>query len=100
MLLLVGGSNVLPGEGERALAGEPDVDDLAVGGVADPDLGERVVAFVVAGRDAETSSVEARLRARAESELAGYKRPREYRFLDELPRNAMGKLDRRALARD
>ncbi len=97
-LILVGGSNVLPGEVEHALAGEREVNELAVAGVADSDLGERVVAFVVADRNAETSGVEARLRVRAESELAAYKRPREYRFLDELPRNAMGKLDRRALA--
>lgn len=97
-LILVGGSNVLPGEVERALEGEARVEEIAVAGVPDPDLGEHVVAFVVAQRGADAAAVEASLRMRAESELASYKRPREYLFLAELPRNAMGKLDRRALA--
>lgn len=98
-LILVGGSNVIPGEVERALQGDPGVDELAVAGVPDADRGELVGAFVIARPDAEPIALEARLRARASEGLARYKQPRLYRFVDSLPRNAMGKVDRRALAR-
>jgi malonyl-CoA/methylmalonyl-CoA synthetase len=96
-LIIVGGSNVLPGEVEGALASDPGVDELAAVGLPDPDRGEIVGLFVVARGDEPTSKVEARLRERAEHELAPYKRPRQIRFISELPRNPMGKLDRKAL---
>jgi malonyl-CoA/methylmalonyl-CoA synthetase len=96
-LILVGGSNVLPGEVEAPLAELPGVAELAVAGLPDPDRGELVAAFVVAAAGADTGALEAELRARAERELAPYKRPRRYCFIDELPRNALGKIDRRAL---
>ena len=99
-LIIVGGSNVLPGEVEHALAGAEGVDELAAAGVPDADRGEIVGAFVVpqAGHDpAALRALETRLRERADRELAPYKRPRVYRFLAELPRNAMGKVDRRSL---
>ena len=96
-LIIVGGSNVLPGEVEHALAGVDGVDELAAAGVADPDRGEIVAAYVVAQPGTDPAALEAALRERAERELASYKRPRSYRFLRELPRNAMGKLDRRRL---
>ncbi|MBW2282143.1 MAG: AMP-binding protein [Deltaproteobacteria bacterium] len=99
-LIIVGGSNVLPGEVEHALAGEPGVDELVAAGVPDADRGEIVGAFVVVhegGDPAALRELETRLRERAERELAPYKRPRLYRFLAELPRNAMGKVDRRSL---
>ena len=67
-------------------------------GLPDADRGERVAAFVVARTGASEREIESRLRECAAAELAPYKRPREYRFLDALPRNAMGKLDRRGLA--
>jgi malonyl-CoA/methylmalonyl-CoA synthetase len=96
-LILVGGSNVLPGEVERALAGEPGVEELAVVGVPHDDLGEVVAAFVVAPPGKDERGLERGLRERADSALAPYKRPRVYRFVSSLPRNAMGKIDRRAL---
>jgi malonyl-CoA/methylmalonyl-CoA synthetase len=96
-LIIVGGTNVTPGEVEHALAGDPDVDELAVAGMPDRDRGEVPAAFVVARGGADPRSIEARLRTRADAGLAPYKRPRVYRFLDALPRNAMGKIDRRAL---
>jgi malonyl-CoA/methylmalonyl-CoA synthetase len=100
-LIIVGGSNVLPGEVERALEGEPDVEELAVAGLRDPDRGEIVAAFVVPAAVADPRAIERRLRERAEAALAPYKRPRSYRFLAGLPRNPMGKMgkiDRRALS--
>jgi malonyl-CoA/methylmalonyl-CoA synthetase len=96
-LIIVGGSNVLPGEVEAGLAGVGGVDELAVAGLPDPDRGEVVAAFVVARAGADPATLEGELRARAERELAAYKRPRSYRFVAELPRNAMGKIDRRRL---
>jgi malonyl-CoA/methylmalonyl-CoA synthetase len=96
-LIIVGGSNVLPGEVERALQGEPDVEELAVAGLRDPDRGEIVAAFIVPAARADPRAIERRLRARAEAALAPYKRPHSYRFLGGLPRNPMGKIDRRAL---
>ena len=59
--------------------------------------GPVVAAFAVAEPGANTTAVERALRARAEQHLASYKRPRVYHFMDELPRNAMGKIDRSAL---
>jgi malonyl-CoA/methylmalonyl-CoA synthetase len=97
-LILVGGSNVLPGEVEGALAGEPGVDELVAAGLPDEDLGEVVAAFVVAHPGEEVRALERRLRARAEEKLSPYKRPRRYEFIDNLPRNGMGKVDRKALA--
>jgi malonyl-CoA/methylmalonyl-CoA synthetase len=97
-LIIVGGSNVLPGEVEVALAGVGGVDELAAAGVSDADRGEIVGAFVVARPGADPVEIERELRERAERELAAYKRPRSYRFLAELPRNAMGKVDRRKLS--
>ena len=63
-------------------------------GVPDPDLGERIAAFIVVREGQEPGAVEANLKARVEQDLAPYKRPRLYRFLDEIPRNAMGKVER------
>jgi malonyl-CoA/methylmalonyl-CoA synthetase len=96
-LILVGGSNVLPGEVERALRGVAGVEELAVAGLPDADRGEVVAAFVVAAPASDPAALEERLRERAEHELAAYKRPGRYRFVEALPRNAMGKVDRRAL---
>jgi malonyl-CoA/methylmalonyl-CoA synthetase len=96
-LIIVGGSNVLPGEVERALADVAGVDEVAAAGLADADRGEVVAAFVVAAESSSADELEARLRSAAEERLAPYKRPRHYRFVRELPRNAMGKIDRRAL---
>jgi malonyl-CoA/methylmalonyl-CoA synthetase len=96
-LIIVGGSNVLPGEVEHALAAEPGVDEIAAAGLPDPDRGEVVGVWVVAHAGSAPRELEQRLRERAERALAAYKQPRAYRFVASLPRNAMGKLDRKAL---
>ena len=98
-LIIVGGSNVLPGEVERALAEVAGVDELVAVGLPDPDRGEVVAVFVVPGGAQDEDRLERQLRAVAEETLASYKRPRAYRFLSELPRNAMGKVDRLSLRR-
>jgi malonyl-CoA/methylmalonyl-CoA synthetase len=97
-LIIVGGSNVIPGEVERALAEVPGVHELAAAGVPDTDLGEVVAVFVALRPDAVVDVVRENLERAAKTGLAGYKRPRRYEFVDELPRNAMGKIDRAKLA--
>jgi acyl-CoA synthetase (AMP-forming)/AMP-acid ligase II len=93
-LIIVGGTNVTPGEVEAVLELETGVHECAVAGLPDPDLGERIAAFIVPREGEEPAAVEARLRTRVEQDLAPYKRPRLYRFLSEIPRNAMGKVER------
>ncbi|RMD81316.1 MAG: hypothetical protein D6815_12125 [Candidatus Dadabacteria bacterium] len=96
-LIIVGGSNVTPGEVAAALEDVPGVAEIAAVGVPHEDLGE-VVGAVVAPRGGPRSSgmvraLEAALRRQAEQRLAPYKRPRRYVFVEEIPRNAMGKID-------
>lgn len=101
-LIITGGTNVSPVAVERVLEAEADprIAELAVAGVPDPELGERVVAFVVPAPGAEDfAALEAALRARAEAALPRAARPRAYRRAAALPRNALGKVLRGELAR-
>ena len=88
-LIKTGGFKVGAGEVEAALLEHPTVAEAAVAGLPDDDLGERVVAWVVPR--AETPAPE-ELSGYVAALLAPHKRPREIHFLDELPRNAMGKV--------
>ena len=88
-LIKTGGYKVGAGEIEVALLEHPGVREAAVTAAPDDDLGERIVAWVVPEDDAPA---ERELIDHVASELAPHKRPREVRFLDELPRNAMGKV--------
>jgi O-succinylbenzoic acid--CoA ligase len=94
-LIVTGGENVYPAEVEQALEAHPAVKECAVVGLPDADLGQRVAAIIVpAARAPSTNELDAHVR----STLAGYKVPRHYEFRDEpLPRNVLGKLQRRAL---
>ena len=91
-LVISGGVNVYPAEVENTLAEHPGAADVAVYGVPDEEWGQRVVAAVVGTATAEE------LDAWARQHLAPPKRPKEYHFLDELPRTATGKVLRRNLA--
>jgi len=95
-LIITGGFNVYPRDVEEVLRDHPGVADVAVVGVPDPEWGERVVACVVAVDNARATDATALL-AWAAERLAPYKRPREVRFVDGLPRNALGKVVRAAL---
>ncbi|NVB84408.1 MAG: AMP-binding protein [Kofleriaceae bacterium] len=92
-IIKCGGFKVGAGEVEEALLEHPAVAEAAVIGEPDPDLGERIIAFVVLRSPVEPAAIEnhvARL-------LSPHKRPREVRVLDALPRNAMGKVQKSAL---
>jgi len=92
-LIISGGYNVYPREVEEVLLGHPAVVDAAVVGAADAEWGERVCAFVVAGDDVTDAALADWCAAR----LAPYKRPRRWERIDEVPRNALGKVLRHAL---
>jgi long-chain acyl-CoA synthetase len=91
--------NLYPAEAEAALARHPAVADVAVIGVPDADLGEALHALVVVAPSPEASPTPAELDAFCRGRLAGPKCPRSYEIVDTVGRNAMGKLDKRALRR-
>jgi malonyl-CoA/methylmalonyl-CoA synthetase len=95
-LLKSGGFRIGAGEIESALLEHPAVDQAAVLGLPDDDLGERIVAWVVAADPSAPRDPDA-LIAHVARQLAPYKRPREVRYVDDLPRNAMGKVQKRLL---
>ena len=92
-LIKSGGYRVGAGEIETALLGHPGVAEVAVVGVPDDDLGQRIVAFVVG-----QASPEALIDYVAQ-QLSIHKRPREVRMVESLPRNAMGKVMKKELLR-
>ncbi|GAC66876.1 acyl-CoA synthetase [Gordonia soli] len=101
-LIKSGGYRIGAGEIETALLGHPAVREVAVIGVPDDDLGQRIVAYVVRepeGGEANSGASGAgdALIEHVGAELSRHKRPREIRFVDELPRNAMGKVQKKLL---
>jgi malonyl-CoA/methylmalonyl-CoA synthetase len=95
-LIKSGGFKIGAGEIEGALLEHPDVREAAVTGEPDPDLGERIVAWIVPVEGAEPSVDE--LADHVASLLAPHKRPRTVHLLDELPRNEMGKVQKQRLS--
>jgi acyl-CoA synthetase (AMP-forming)/AMP-acid ligase II len=94
-MIVSGGENVYPREVEDLLAKHPAVKDVAVIGVTDEQFGQRLRAFVVANDEPPVSDSE--LQEYVRDRLARFKVPREVEFLDELPRNASGKILKRNL---
>jgi malonyl-CoA/methylmalonyl-CoA synthetase len=92
-LIISGGYNVYPREVEDVLRGFPGVADVAVVGTPSDEWGEVVTAVVVRDGSLDTEA----LLAFAAGELAPFKRPRSVRFIDEIPRNALGKVLRSEL---
>jgi malonyl-CoA/methylmalonyl-CoA synthetase len=96
-LIKSGGYKIGAGEIESVLLEHAAVAEVAVAGLPDDDLGERVVAWVVS---ADGTRDDQALIAHVAALLSPHKRPREIRFVDELPRNALGKVMKPALVRD
>ncbi len=94
-MIVSGGENVFPREVEDLLSDHAAVEEAAVLGVEDEEFGQRLKAFVVirGGKQAD----EDELKGYVKANLAGYKVPKEVVFLDELPRNATGKVLKREL---
>ena len=95
-MIVSGGENVFPREVEDLLADHDAVKEVAIIGVDDDEYGQRLKAFVVLSDGKDLSEDEAKKHVK--SNLAGYKVPREVEFLDELPRNATGKVLKRELS--
>jgi fatty-acyl-CoA synthase len=94
-MIVSGGENVFPREVEDLLAGHEAVDEAAVIGVDDEKYGQALKAFVVT--TSSGSLDEEGAKKYVKENLAGYKVPREIEFIDELPRNATGKVVKREL---
>jgi fatty acid CoA ligase FadD36 len=92
-LIKSGGFRIGAGEIETSLLGHPGVQEAAVVGMPDEDLGQRIVAFVVGSSDLNTDE----LINFVAQDLSIHKRPREVRLVDALPRNAMGKVVKKQL---
>ncbi|MFH9690819.1 acyl-CoA synthetase [Streptomyces sp. NPDC017413] len=95
-LIKSGGYKIGAGEIENALLAHPGVREAAVTGEEDPDLGERVVAWVVAADPGSPPPAE-ELADHVAAQLAPHKRPRTVHYLDALPRNDLGKIMKRSL---
>ena len=93
-MIISGGINVFPGEVEEAVLSHPGVSECAVIGLPSEEWGQQITAFVIRAGDVTADDLAEHI---ADSALAGYKRPREYRFVDELPRGNTGKVSRKLL---
>jgi fatty-acyl-CoA synthase len=95
-MIVSGGENVFPREVEDLLSHHDAIDEAAVVGVEDEKFGQRLRAFVVCSGGGSVSEDE--LKSYVKENLASYKVPRDIVFMDELPRNATGKILKRELA--
>ena len=94
-LIIRGGFNIYPRDVEEVLNGHPDVIESAVVGIPSERMGEEVKAFVVASGTVDAETLKAYCRER----LANYKTPSEIEFVNYLPRNIIGKIDKKQLRR-
>ena len=94
-MIISGGLNVYPKEIEALIDKIEGVLESAVVGISDADLGERVVAIIVPKEGSEIDASE--VISLIKEQLAGFKVPKEVKFIDQLPRNAMGKVQKNIL---
>lgn len=94
-MIITGGENVYPREVEEILYTRPEVQECAVVGLPDKEFGERVTAFIVPQKDQQPDAND--LKAYLKTHLAGFKVPKEFIFVEELPKNPAGKLLKRVI---
>jgi 2-furoate---CoA ligase len=93
-MIITGGENVLPAEIENVLSLHPMIAEVVVAGLPDERWGSRIAAFIRRSGPLETAELDAWCR---DSDLANFKRPREYIFVREIPKSPVGKILRRKL---
>ncbi|MCG2841134.1 AMP-binding protein [Sandaracinobacter sp. RS1-74] len=95
-MIVSGGVNIYPAEAEHVLLRHPEVEDVAIVGAPNSEMGEEAKALVVPRDSANPPSAE-ELNIFCRESLAGFKCPRSYEFVPDIGRNAMGKVNKRAL---
>ena len=93
-MIISGGENISPVDIESVISLHPSVDEVAVAGIKDERWGQRVVAFVKCKSTVNSEQLDAHCRS---SDLANFKRPREYVFVQDIPKSPVGKVLRRKL---
>jgi 2-furoate---CoA ligase len=93
-MIISGGENISPVEIESVLSLHPFVSEVAVAGLKDDRLGQKVVAFIRASGSVDSNALDEYCRG---SDLINFKRPREYVFVKEIPKSPVGKVLRRML---
>ena len=93
-MIITGGENVLPAEIESLLSMHPNVSEVAVVGLPHERWGQQVTAFITTTTPTEEATLDQYCRS---SELANFKRPRAYIFIDEIPKSPVGKILRKTL---
>jgi len=93
-MIISGGENISPVEIESILSLHPSVSEVAVAGLKDDRLGQKVVAFIRASKSVDSDALDEYCRG---SDLINFKRPREYVFVKEIPKSPVGKVLRRML---
>ncbi|SAL62722.1 feruloyl-CoA synthetase [Caballeronia arvi] len=94
-MIISGGENISPVDIESVLSLHPSVDEVAVAGVKDERWGQRVVAFIKRRAYVDSAALDTWCR---ESDLVNFKRPRDYVFVDDIPKSPVGKILRRKLS--
>ena len=93
-MIISGGINILPSSVEETILSHPAVSECVVIGVPDEKWGQRVIAYAVLNGEVTEEEIATHVDA---SDLSGYKKPREYHFVPDLPRGNTGKVSRRLL---
>ena len=94
-MIISGGENISPVDIESVLSLHPAVDEVAVAGVKDERWGQRVVAFIKRREYVDAEALDTWCR---QSDLVNFKRPRDYVFVDDIPKSPVGKILRRKLS--
>ncbi|MAF50282.1 MAG: AMP-binding protein [Rhodospirillales bacterium] len=93
-MMISGGENITPVEIESVISLHPSVGEVAVAGIPDERWGQKVTAFIVCSGEVTVAELDTHCKI---SELADFKRPREYVFLKQIPKSPVGKILRRML---